>query len=52
MDYKDMSDEELFRLLKQKAPDVAAVLGEVRDSSRETVIAFLILLSGRHRSQT
>jgi hypothetical protein len=46
-DYEDMSDEELYRLLKERAPEVAVVAGGVRDSNRETVIAFLILLSDR-----
>lgn len=46
-DYEDMSDEELFRLLLERAPDVAAVAGGVRDSNRETVIAFLTLLPDR-----
>lgn len=51
-DYEGMSNEELYLLLKEKAPDVAAVAGEVRDSNRNTVIAFLVLLSDEegHRS--
>jgi hypothetical protein len=46
-DYEDMSDEELYKLLWEKAPYLAAVVDGVLDSNRETVIAFLILLSDR-----
>ena len=49
MDYEDMTNEELYFLLKEKAPAVAATAEGVSDSNRETVIAFLILLSdGTH----
>jgi hypothetical protein len=44
--YRDMSNEELYRLIKERAPEVAAVTGEVQDSNRETTIAFLLVLSG------
>jgi hypothetical protein len=49
MDYEDMTNEELYFLLKEKAPAVAETAKDVSDSNRETVIAFLILLSdGTH----
>lgn len=48
MDYQDMSNEELSRVLREKAPDVAAVVGEVRDLNRGTIIAFLVLLADSH----
>jgi hypothetical protein len=49
MDYEDMTNEELYLLLKEKAPAVAETARDVNDSNRETVIAFLILLSdGTH----
>ena len=41
MDYERMSDAELYALLKEKMPAVAETVGKVRDSNRETVIAFL-----------
>jgi hypothetical protein len=44
VDYSRSSNEELYRFLEEKAPDVAVVVGEVRDSNRETVIAFLTIL--------
>jgi len=43
--YENMSNEELYSLLKEKAPAVAETAKDVNDSNRETVIAFLILLS-------
>lgn len=49
MDYEDMTNEELYRLLKEKAPAVVETARDVNDFNRETVIAFLILLSdGTH----
>ena len=41
MDYERMSNAELDALLKEKMPAVAETVGKVRDSNRETVIAFL-----------
>ena len=41
MDYERMSNAELYALLKEKMPAVAETVGKVRDSNRETVIAFL-----------
>ncbi len=41
MDYEKMSNVELYALLKAKMPAVAETVGKVRDSNRETVIAFL-----------
>lgn len=49
MDYEDMTNEELYFLLKEKAPAVAETARDVNDSNRETVIAFLILLSDKTR---
>lgn len=46
VDYSKSSNEELYRFLEERAPDVAVVVGEVRDSNRETIIAFLTILSG------
>jgi hypothetical protein len=43
--YENMSNEELYFLLREKAPAVAQAAKDVSDSNRETVIAFLILLS-------
>jgi hypothetical protein len=48
-DYEGMSNEELFQLLKERAPDVAAVVRDVQGSNRETVIAFLTILSDEAR---
>ena len=45
MDYENMSDEELYSLLKERMPAVAESAGEVGDSNRQTVVAFLKLLS-------
>jgi len=39
VDYEAISDEEVRRLLKQTAPDLE--IGEITDSNRETVVAFL-----------
>ena len=41
MDYDRMSNAELYALLKEKMPAVAETVGKVRDSNRETIIAFL-----------
>jgi hypothetical protein len=41
MDYQKMSNAELYALLKEKMPAVAETVREVRDSNRETLIAFL-----------
>jgi hypothetical protein len=43
MDYENIPDEEVRRLLKQTAPDLE--IGELADSNRETVVAFLRFLS-------
>jgi|GEM_PF-1031540 hypothetical protein len=43
--YENMSNAELYFLLREKAPAVAQAAKDVSDSNRETVIAFLILLS-------
>ena len=45
MDYEKMSDAELYSILKERAPAVAETVGEVKDSNRETLIAFLKFLS-------
>ena len=45
MDYENMSDEELYSFLKERFPAVAETTGEVGDSNRETVVAFLKFLS-------
>jgi hypothetical protein len=39
MDYENISDEDVRRLLSQTAPDLE--IGEITDSNRETVVAFL-----------
>ncbi len=39
MDYESISDEDVRRLLRQTAPDLE--IGEITDSNRETVVAFL-----------
>jgi hypothetical protein len=44
VDFGDMSDEELFLVLKEKIPAVAENMEGVSDSNRETVIAFLRVL--------
>jgi len=44
MDYEDISDEEVRRLFKEQAPDLE--VGEITDSNRETVIAFLRFFVG------
>ena len=42
MDYENISDEEVCRLLKQAAPHVK--IGEITDSNRELVVPFLRVL--------
>ncbi len=49
MDYENMSDEELYSLLKERMPAVAEIGGEVGDSNRQTVVAFLKLLPEESR---
>ncbi len=45
MDYDAMSDEELYAVLKERAPATAEAVKEVNDSNRQTVIAFLKVFS-------
>ena len=47
IDYESMSNEELFKLLMESSSCMAAVVGKVDESNRQTVIAFLILLADR-----
>ena len=49
MDYEKMSNAELHALLKEKMPAVAETVREVRDSNRETLIAFLRFCSNETR---
>jgi len=49
MDYENMSDTELYVLLKDRAPAVAETVREVNDSNREKLIAFLRFLSDESR---
>jgi len=44
-DCEKMSDQELYRLLKENLPAVAETVRTVNDANRETVIAFLRFLS-------
>ena len=44
-DCEKMSDEELYHFLRENLPAVAETVREVTDFNRETVIAFLKLLS-------
>jgi hypothetical protein len=44
-----MSDQELYRLLKENLPAVAETVRTVNDANRETVIAFLRFLSSKAR---
>jgi hypothetical protein len=39
-----MSDDELYAVLKERAPAAAEAVKEVNDSNRQTVIAFLKVL--------
>ncbi len=48
MDYENMSNEELYLLLKEMAPAVAEI-AHVSDSNRETVIGILILSLGHNQ---
>lgn len=41
VDYETISDDELYLLLGQRQPDVAAVAKEIGDHNRQTLIAFL-----------
>jgi hypothetical protein len=43
-DFDKMSDEELYRFLKEKLPAVAQTVRAVNDVNRETIIAFLKFL--------
>jgi hypothetical protein len=45
IDYEELSDTELYTLLKERAPAVAETVKEAKDSNRETLIAFLRFLS-------
>ena len=49
MEYEKMSNVELYALLKEKAPAVAETVRNVRDSNRETLIAFLKFLADESR---
>ncbi|OPY59628.1 MAG: hypothetical protein A4E57_04684 [Syntrophorhabdaceae bacterium PtaU1.Bin034] len=42
-----MSNEELYRFVKKELPSVAATVGKIDESNRETVIAFLRFLKMR-----
>jgi len=42
VDYENISDEEVCRLLKQAVPHLG--IGEITDSNRETVMVFLRFL--------
>ena len=42
-----MSNEELYRFVKKELPAVAATVGKINESNRETVIAFLRFLKMR-----
>lgn len=46
-EYEKMSDAELYALLTERAPAVAETVGKVRDSNRETIIAFLRFVQTR-----
>jgi len=48
-DCEKMSDQELYRLLKENLPAVAETVRTVNDANRETVIAFLRFLSSKAR---
>ena len=43
-DCEEMSDQELYRLLKENLPAVAQTVRAVNDVNRETIIAFLKFL--------
>lgn len=45
MDYDELSNDELYLLLKERYPAAAETVEEVTDSNRETVIAFMRVLS-------
>lgn len=46
-DCEKMSNEELYRFVKKELPAVAATVGKINESNRETVIAFLRFLKMR-----
>jgi hypothetical protein len=48
-DCERMSDQELYRLLKENLPAVAETVRTVNEANRETVIAFLRFLSNTAR---
>lgn len=48
-DYENMSDAELYALLKEKLPAVMETVGEVTDSNREKLVGFLKFLSNDRR---
>jgi hypothetical protein len=48
-DYENMSDAELYALLKEKLPAVIETVGEVTGSNREKLIEFLKFLSNDGR---
>jgi hypothetical protein len=52
MDYEKMSNAELYALLKEKMPAVVETVREVRDSNRETLIAFLRFCSNETDNAT
>jgi len=45
VDFDNLSNEELCRLLKERTPAVFDTVGRVTDSNRETVIAFMKFIS-------
>ena len=45
VDYEELSDTELYTVLKERAPAVAETVKGVKDSNREKLIAFLKFLS-------
>jgi hypothetical protein len=45
VDFDNLSNEELCRLLKERVPAVLDTLGKVTDFNRETVIAFMKFIS-------
>ncbi len=47
-----MSNEELYRFVKKELPAVAATVGKINESNRETVIAFLRFLKTKEPCNT
>ena len=45
VDFDNLSNEELCLLLKERMPAVAETVKKVKDSNRETVVAFLKFIS-------